>query len=71
MTRSPEVPPNPDEASLNEAVSQVQAQAGWCPKIGEIPRHELQTLLSIAIRSYFARRSGSRRPGRRARQGRF
>lgn len=37
-------------------------QASWCPKIGEIPHYELQTLLSIGIRAYLIHQAASK-PG--------
>ena len=60
MTGKLDIPANLDEARLNEAVAQVRAQAGWCPKIGEILEYELQTLLGIAIRSYGMLEAASR-----------
>ena len=47
------VPPNLDEASLTEAMNAVREQQAWCPKLAEIPHYELQTLLSIAIRTFW------------------
>jgi 5-methylcytosine-specific restriction endonuclease McrA len=53
MTAVPVIPTNLDEHALNQAVSAVRKQSAWCPKVGEIPHYELQTLLSIGIRAYW------------------
>ena len=58
MKLPPPVPANLDEKSLTAAMESVRAQAGWCPRIAEIPHYELQTLLSIGIRTFLTNWSG-------------